>query len=103
MTAVETAALRRLALRVLALRAGPAPGREAVVAAARRAYDELARVAAPLIGQVGLDALVGRAMHLSQREYPWLVPRSEPHRWEGPFAECLFCLGRQNPAVATEA
>jgi hypothetical protein len=103
MTAVESAALRQLAVRVLAQQAGRAADVGALVAAARRAYGDLARVAAPLIGQVGVDALTGRALHLAQREYPWLVPTAEPHQWEGPFAEVLFCLERQNPAVATDA
>jgi hypothetical protein len=103
MMAAGSEALRQLALRVLAQHAGPATDVEALVAAARRTYDELARVAAPLIGQVGVDALTGRALHLAQREYPWLVPTAEPHQWQGPFAEVLLCLERQNPAVATEA
>jgi len=103
MMAGETAALRQLALRVLAQHSGPAADVKPLVVAARRAYDELARVAAPLIGQVGVDALTGRALHLAQREYPWLVPTAEPHQREGPFAEVLFCLERQSPAVATEA
>ncbi|HWW82406.1 MAG TPA: hypothetical protein VNZ26_02325 [Vicinamibacterales bacterium] len=103
MTAFEKAALRRLALHVLAQHAGPAAGAEALVAAARRAYDDLVRVSAPLIGQVGVDALTGRALHLAQREYPWLVHTREPERWDGPFAQIIFCLERQNPEVATEA
>jgi hypothetical protein len=103
MTAVERAELRQVALNVLAQHAGPAAGVEALVAAARRAYGDLARVSAPLIGQVGVDALTGRAFYLAQQEYPWLVPTSEPLQWEGPFAQLLFCLERQNPAVATDA
>jgi hypothetical protein len=103
MTAVESAALRQLAVRVLAQQAGRPADVEALVAAARRAYGDLVRVAAPLIGQVGVDALTGRALNLAQREYPWLVPTAQPHHWEGHFAEVLFCLERQNPAVATDA
>ena len=76
MTALGNAALRQLALKVLAQHAGSAAGAEALAAAARRAYDDLARVSAPLIGQVGVDALTGRALHLAQREYPWLVPHA---------------------------
>jgi hypothetical protein len=103
MTALEKAALRQLALKVLARHAGPAAGAEAVAAAARLAYEDLARVSAPLIGQVGVDALTGRAVHLAQREYPWLVDTREPVQGEGPFAQVMFCLERQNAAVATEA
>ena len=102
MTALGNAALRQLALKVLAQHAGSAAGAEALAAAARRAYDDLARVSAPLIGQVGVDALTGRALHLAQREYPWLVTR-EPEHAEGPFAQVIVCLERQDPAVAIEA
>ena len=117
MAALENATLRQLALKVLAQHAGPAAGAEDLAAAARRTYDDLARVSAPLIGQVGVDALTGRALHLAQREYPWLVHTREgtpactdgtpgtpqPEQGEGPFAHVIFCLQRQDPAVATEA
>ena len=102
-TAPENPALRQLALKALAQRAGSAAGAAALAAAAQRAYDDLARVSAPLIGQVGVDALTGRALYLAQRKYPWLVATREPEQWKGPFAQIVFCLERQNPAVATEA
>ena len=117
MTALEIAVLRQLAVRVLMQQAGPDADTAALAAATRRAYDELARVVAPLIGQVGVDALAGRALHLAQREYPWLVhTRGDTPAWtertpgnpppeqaERPFAQVIFCLERQDPAVATEA
>jgi hypothetical protein len=103
MTALGNAELRQLALKVLAQHAGSAAGAEALAAAAHRAYDDLARVSAPLIGQVGVDALTGRALHVVQREYPWLVHTREPEQAEGPFAQIIVCLERQDPAVATEA
>jgi hypothetical protein len=103
MTALENAALRQLALKVLAQHAGSTAGAEALAAAARRAYDDLARVSAPLIGQVGVEALAGRALHLAQREYPWLVQTREPEQAERPFTQVIACLERQDPAVAIEA
>jgi hypothetical protein len=103
MTALGNAALRRLALKVLAQRAGPDADAEGLATAARRAYDDLARVSAPLIGQVGVDALTGRALHLVQREYPWLVHTRQPEQAAGPFAPVSVCLERQDAAVATEA
>src|SRR5437773_2098509 len=103
MTALRRAAMRQIALKVPEQHAGPAADTEALAAAARRAYDDLARVSAPLIGQVGVDALTGRALHLVQREYPWLVRTREPEQGEGPFAQVIFCLERQDPAIATEA
>ena len=117
MTALGHAALRQLALKVLAQHAGSAARAEAIAASAQRAYDDLARVSAPLIGQVGVDALTARALHLAQRQYPQLVqtcdrtprctegtPGTPPREQrEGPWAEFIFCLERQDPAVATEA
>jgi hypothetical protein len=103
MTALGNAALRQLALKVLAQHAGPAAGAEALAAAAHRAYEDLARVSAPLIGQVGVDALTGRALHLAQRDYPWLVDAHAPDQAAGPFTRVLVNLERQDPAVATEA
>ena len=103
MTALGDAALRQLALKVLAHRVGSATGAEALAAAARRAYDDLARVSAPLIGQAGVDALTGRALRLTQWEYPWLVHAREPEQSEGRFIDFIVCLEQQDPAVATEA
>jgi hypothetical protein len=117
MTALGHAALRQLALKVLAQHAGPAAGAEALAAAARRAYEDLARVSAPLIGQVGVEALSGRALHLAQREYPWLVHTREgtparpertpgtppPEHADAPLTQVMVCLEGEDPAVATEA
>jgi hypothetical protein len=103
MTSLGDATLRQLALKVLAQHAGSAAGAEALAAAARRAYDDLARVSAPLIGQVGVEALTGRAVNLAQREYPWLFQTREPEQAERPFTQVIACLERQDPAVAIEA
>ena len=102
MTTLADAAMRQLALKVLAQHAGSAGGAEAFVAAARRAYDDLAHVSTPLIGQVGVEALTARALHLAQREHLWLVDVREPEQADEPFAQVIASLERQNPAVATE-
>ena len=102
MTALGHAALRQLALKVLAQHAGSAPDAEASRAAARRAYDDLAHVSTPLIGQVGVDALTARAVHLAQREYSWLVDAREREQTNEPFAQVIVSLERQHPAIATE-
>ena len=96
-------ALRQIALKALAQRAGSADGADAAAAAAQRAYDDLARASAPLIGQVGLDALTGRTLYLLQRKYHWLALTREPGHWTGPFAQILFSLKQQTPAVGMEA
>lgn len=88
---------------MLAHQAGANASAEAYAAAAFRAYDDLARVSTQLIGQSGVDALTGRALHLAQKEYPWLVHRREPEQAEGPFAQIIVCLKRQDAAIALEA
>lgn len=95
--------LRQLALAALANRQGPGAEAPAVAAAAQRAYDDLALVSIPLIGQVGVDALTGRTLYLAQRQYRWLAQVPEPDQWKGPFTQVVFCLERQQPAVAMEA
>jgi hypothetical protein len=103
MTALGNAALRQLALKMLAKQAGPTANTNALAAATRRAYDDLVRVSTPLIGQVGVDALTGRALHLAQREYPWLAGPREPDEAADPFTQVIALLKRQDPAVATAA
>jgi hypothetical protein len=101
-TAPGDSAMRQLALRAVAQRAGAGAETPAVADAAQHAYDELVRVSTPLIGTVAVDALTGRALYLVQQHYPWLAAR-EPREWSGPFAQVVFCLGQQAPPVATEA
>ena len=97
------AAQRELALKVVAQHAGPAAGAKAIAAAARRAYDDLARVVAPLIGQGGFEALTGRALHLARQDYPCLVQTGQPEDAAASFSQVVDCLERQDPTVATEA
>jgi hypothetical protein len=102
-TALGSPALRQLVLRALAQRKGSTAGAGALAAAAQRAYEDLARVSAPLIGDIGVNARTGRTLYLAQRQYPWLVHTREPEQWNGPFEQIVFCLEQQDPAVATEA
>lgn len=101
--ALGNAAHRELALKVVAQHAGPAAGAKAIAAAARRAYDELGRVVAPLIGHGGFEALTARALHVAQQDYPWLVQTRQPEEAAGSFSQVVDCLERQDPPVATEA
>lgn len=103
MTILGTAELQRLTLRVLLPTEGDAPGAEALAAAAHRAYDDLARVTAPLIGHIGVAAITDRASHLAQREYPWLARTQVPAHGDGPFDHIVAGLKRQDPVVATAA
>ena len=96
-------ARRRLARSVLARHAGATADATAVAAAASRAYDDLARVLAPVIGDVGVAALTDRAMHLAVGRYPWL-PSSEPGAADIRFSKVIEALSRQDdPASAAEA
>jgi hypothetical protein len=87
----ERTAQRALALTLLARRTGPAAGAEVIAAAAGRAYDDLARVLAPVIGDVGVAAMTDRALHLSTGEYAWL-PSREPGSTETPFTRVSEAL-----------
>jgi hypothetical protein len=73
------------------------------MSAAERSYDDLVRVVAPLIGHVGADSLMGRAMHLAARDHPCLVSTREQEQGDRPFAHVIACVEQQEPAVATEA
>ena len=95
-------ALRQLALTVLAQYSGSEEGAAVLASAARRAYDDLTNVSTPLIGQVGVDALIGRALHLAQREYPWLPAATESGPANEPFAQVIVSSSQQTPAVATD-
>lgn len=99
----DNAALHDLALAVLARHRGSAAGAEAVASAANRAYDELARASAQLIGEAGIDALTARALHLAQNRFPWLLQRREPGQAQGLFAPVAACLRDKDPAIAAEA
>lgn len=102
MTDPQHEARRRVARRVLERHAGPAVDATAVAAAADSAYDDLAQVLAPVIGDVGVAAITDRALHLASREYPWL-PSSEPGSADTRFTQVIDALKRRDPAVAAEA
>jgi hypothetical protein len=105
MTQSGSAAFRPLTLKMLALRAGAEADADAIASAVRRTYDDLARVSVPLIGRVGLEALTGRAVHLTQRECPGLNASADSARrgqGAGPFAQIVEALAQQEPALATD-
>lgn len=94
---------REIALKLLARRAGPNAGSTALAAAARRVFDDLDRVVAPLIGPLGVDALTGRALHLTAPQYPCVVLKPDREATDRPFAQVLVCLEQQEAAVAIAA
>ena len=101
-TPLGQAALQRLARKVLARYSGSSERTEALAAAARRAYEDLVRVSTPLIGQVGVAALIARALHLAQREHPWLTAAPDSDHTHDPFASVIIGLSGQTRANAAE-
>ena len=97
--------MSELALQVVAKRAGPSASATVLAAVARRTYDELAEVAAPLIGRGGVEALMSRAVHLARRDYPSLGPDrpNSPQDEENSFAEVARCLERSEAGLAADA
>jgi hypothetical protein len=100
MTSPETAVLQKVVVGMLTRRAGSGADALAVAAAARCAYDDLATVLAPLISQVGVDALFARALHVTRRNYPSDQAAEEQGE---PFAPIARWLEQQDPTVVTEA
>jgi len=71
----------------------------AIAAAASRAYDDLRRVLAPVIGNVGVAAMTDRALHLAAGEYPWL-PRHQPGSPDTQFTQVIDALKQQDDSAA---
>jgi len=99
----EPAALRQLALTILARDAGPDADAGAIAAAAERAYDDLARLLSAVIGELGVQALTDRALYLTKRDYAWLLPPAAQGQVKEDFAQVVASLGRQEAALATDA
>ncbi len=102
MPSSETDTLLDAIVSVLTSRAGAGADAAAVAAAAHRAYDDLATVLVPLISQVGVDALLARALHMARRDYPSDHAAEEEQATE-PFAQVSLWLEQLDPIIATEA
>jgi hypothetical protein len=90
-----------VAMSVLTSRVGSGADVATVAATARAAYDDLAGVLRPLIGQLGLDAVTTRALHLAQREYPPLP--AEDTDQDGAFAQVSVWLTQQDAGSVMDA
>ena len=101
MTAPDDTRLRHAVQSVLAHRAGPAADAAAVAAAVRGAYADLSGVLSSLIGEAGVEALAGRAVHLARTEHS-LGPVRASDKTSSAFTQVTFWLERQDPAHATE-
>lgn len=101
MTSPETTALQNVVASAITRRAGSGADATAVAAASRRAYDDVAAVLVPLISQAGLDALVARAFHLAQLDYP--SDHAGEEQAAEPFGQVSLWLERQDPPMASDA
>lgn len=102
MTLPDISVFQPVIVTMLTRRAGSDADANGVAIAVRVVYDELAAALAPLISQAGVDALVARAFHLAQRDYP-LAQAGEEQAAE-PFAQVIRWVERQRDrTVATEA
>jgi hypothetical protein len=102
MRGLGTAALRWLAPTFITCEGGSDLDAAAITGAARRAYEALVRVLTPLIGAVGVHALIGRAVHLASREHLWL---GAPHLLgasRGAFDEVLIRTEGKDPETVAE-
>ena len=101
MKSPESTVLQKVVVNLITRRAGSGTDATAVARAARRAHDDLVAVLAPLISQPGVDALVARAVHLAQREYPSEGAAEE--QTAEPFGPAVVWLERLDPPIATAA
>jgi hypothetical protein len=46
---------------------------------------------------------MARAVHLAQREHPWLLQAPERQNIERPFGHVELCITRQDPSTAADA
>lgn len=72
MSTVEGDLLQEAIRRTLQDRAGPVPDARTVADATLRTWDQVAARLIPVIGARGVDALFGRALHLTCQAFPWL-------------------------------
>jgi hypothetical protein len=102
MTSSETSAFQKGIVTMLTQRAGSGADATGVATAVRSAYDDLAAALVPLISHAGVDALVARAFHLAQREYP--LDQAGEEQPAEPFAQVLRWVERQDdPTLAADA
>ena len=97
----DTAVLQQLARRLLERRAGPSVTAASLTSAANAAFEDLVRVVTPLLGEGGVDALVGRSLHLVERQFPELA-RPATDRRERSFGDVIESLPKENLPAATD-
>jgi hypothetical protein len=103
MSSSTSQAPRSMIRQLLVGHAGPSPDAAALAMAAVHAYDQAAHELIPLIGELGVNALVARSVRLVQREFPCLTATQGIAPEISPLAQVRLDLERQAPAVALSA
>lgn len=89
--------------RVLAREAGTSADATAIASAAGRLYERAFQQLTPLIGAAGIAAIYTRAVHIAQREFPWLAPVEGTHGGDGLVSNLETRLARQEASTAAAA
>jgi len=97
-------ALRRVLRRELSIRHGVAPADGTAAAAATVAsYEELASHVARIIGSNAVDAIYGRSVQLTQKDFPSLSPASPADAIHASAQQLRTILEGQEPSTAALA
>lgn len=88
---------------LLTLDTGPGADAPVIAATAERLFEQLARHVTPLIGGLGVAAIYGRSLRLTQRQFPALATTPVSGDLDGLFADGRRSLEQQEPAVAAAA
>jgi len=94
---------REVIERALARRAGKAPDARAVAEASISTWRQVTEQLAPVIGERGVDALVGRSLHVSSKTYPWLAIAASEEKGASRLDRLQSRLIDRDPAAAAEA
>ena len=87
----------------VARRAGPYADGRATAFAALAVWRRMAAQQEPVIGARGVDALFGRALHLTGRQHPWLATEGVRGSSAAALDHVQQQLATQQAAQATEA
>jgi hypothetical protein len=102
MTGAASPSLRDLALKQLTSTDRTRADSAELAASLRRAHTNLSQLLIPLIGRTAAGALTARAVHLVQREHPWL-PTQRPDQSDDAIEVVAASLAQQDLQAAREA
>ncbi|HEX8410431.1 MAG TPA: hypothetical protein VF883_16315 [Thermoanaerobaculia bacterium] len=94
--------LREIARRVMKTRPLAAPTAAAAAEAMELSCGDLYRILETVMGRDGLQALIGRAIQITAREYPWLATVQSGTSADCPVSGLAEAAGRLGVAEASE-